>query len=65
MKGKKLVNQGKVWEVVFREREISELLFWIVKQCQVMSKPRVVPMEMCGKGGVKQTHNTVSLRSSE
>lgn len=59
------MNKVKVWEVMFREREISELLFCIVKQSQVMSKPRVVPMEMCGKGGVKQTHNTVSLRSSE
>lgn len=59
------MNKVKVGEVVFREREISELLFWIVKQYQVMSKPRVVPIEMCGKGGVKQTHNTVSLRSSE
>lgn len=59
------MNKGKVWEIVFREREISVLLFWIVKQHQVMSKPRVVPMEMCGKGGVKQTHSTVSPRSSE
>lgn len=59
------MNKVKVGVVVFREREISELLFWIVKQCQVMSKLWVVPIEVCGKGGVKQTHNTVDLRSSE
>lgn len=54
------MNKVKVWEVVFRGREISKL-FWIVKQCQVVGKPMVAPMEMCGKGGVKQTPNTVRL----
>lgn len=37
---------------MFREREISEVLFWVVEQCQVTTKPGVVPMEMSGRSGV-------------
>lgn len=46
-------EQGRNLGSCVRQRDVLD------GETQVITKPVVVPMEMCGQGGVRQTHNTM------